>query len=114
MYTGYIKTCHAPPYRIEVPLFCLNKMKELASILLTMADPQGIPYPIHEADQCTQISRPTSNIHTLVLYSKALDLVKEGVLDPADLDLLILQYGEQWSLRETECWEELGQVGGRG
>lgn len=114
MYTGYIKTCHAPPYRIEVPRFCLNRMKEMSSILFTMADPEGIPYPVHEADQYTKISRPTSNIHTLVLYSKALDLVKEGLLDPADLDLLILQYGEQWSLRETEFWEELGQVGGRG
>ena len=114
MYTGYIKTCQAPPYRIEVPLFCLNNMKEIASMLLTMADPEGIPYPIHEADQYTKISRPTSNIHTLVLYSKALDFVRKGLLDPADLDLLILQYGEQWSLRETEFWEELGQVGGRG
>ena len=114
MYTGYIKTCHAPPYRIEVPLFCLNRIKEIASILLTMADPEGIPYPVHEADQYTKISSPTSNIHTLVLYSKALDLVKKGLLDPTDLDLLILQYGEQWSLRESEFWEELGKVGGRG
>jgi len=110
IYTGYIKTCQAPPYRIEVPKFCLSNIKDIASILFTTADPEGIPYAVHEADRYTKITRPTSNIHTLVLYSKALDLVKKGLLDPADLDLLILQYGERWSLRESDFSEELGRL----
>ncbi len=112
IYSSYIKTGQTPPYRIEVPLFCLDKIEEIASILLTMADPEGIPYPVHEADRYTKITKPTSNIHALLLYTKALDLVKKGELDPADLDLFILQYGEQWSLHEGESWQELGREEG--
>jgi len=113
IYSSYIKTGQTPPYRIEVPFFCLNKIEEIASVLLTMADPEGIPYPVHEADRYTKITKPTSNIHALLLYTKALDLVKRGQLDPADLDLFILQYGEQWSLHESKFWGELSRKGGR-
>jgi hypothetical protein len=113
IHSSYIKTSQTPPYRIEIPLFCLDKIEEITSILLTMADPEGIPYPVHEADRYTKITKPTSNIHALLLYTKALELVKKGQLDPADLDLFILQYGEQWSLHESESWGELGREGGR-
>ncbi|MEM3793993.1 MAG: hypothetical protein QXS76_03690, partial [Candidatus Bathyarchaeia archaeon] len=50
------------------------------------------------ADRYTRITRPTSNIHTLVLFSKALDLVRRGEISPEDLDMLLLQYGEGWAL----------------
>jgi hypothetical protein len=72
-----------------------------------MADPVGIPYPVHEADRYTRITRPTANMHTLVLFAKALDLVKKGDLDPTDLDMLALQYGESWSLKDEDYLADL-------
>jgi hypothetical protein len=97
IYSSYVKT-GSFPYRIETPSFCLNSLSDTVSLVYTMADSEGIPYPIHEADRYTRITRPTSNIHTLVLFSKALDLVRKGEISPEDLDMLLLQYGEDWSL----------------
>lgn len=100
IYSSYIKTGSAP-FRVEVPMFCLNKLGELMSIVYTMAGFDGIPYPIHEADRLSRITRPTSNIHSLVLYSKALELVESGEMELKDLDLLLLEYGESWTLNNT-------------
>ncbi len=97
IYSSYIKT-GSTPFRVEVPMFCLNKLEELMSIVYTMASFDGIPYPIHEADRLSRITRPTSNIHSLVLYSKALELVESGEMELKDLDLLLLEYGESWTL----------------
>jgi hypothetical protein len=97
IYSSYIKT-GSTPFRVEVPMFCLNKLEELMSIVYTMASFDGVPYPIHEADRLSRITRPTSNIHSLVLYSKALELVESGEMELKDLDLLLLEYGESWTL----------------
>jgi len=107
IYTSYIKTGPTTPFRIEVPSFCARNLGEIASVLFTMADPVGIPYPVHEADRYTRITRPTANMHTLVLFAKALDLVKKGDLDPTDLDMLALQYGESWSLKDEDYLADL-------
>ena len=97
IYSSYVKT-GSMPFRVEIPLFCLDKIEELMSIVWTMAGLNGIPYPIHEADRLSRITRPTSNVHSLVLYSKALELVKRGEMELKDLDLLLLEYGESWVL----------------
>ncbi|MBS7634622.1 hypothetical protein KEJ34_03880, partial [Candidatus Bathyarchaeota archaeon] len=50
----------------------------------------------------TRITTSISNIRTLMIYSKALDLVRNGEMKPEDLNLLALQHGEQWVLRDGE------------
>ena len=35
-----------------------------------------------------------------MMYSKALDLVRNGEMNPDDLNLLALQHGEPWVLRD--------------
>lgn len=97
VYSSYIKT-GSTPFRVEIPMFCLNRLGELMSIVYTMSGFDGIPYPIHEADRLSRITRPTSNIHSLVLYSKALELVEKGEMELKDLDMLLLEYGESWTL----------------
>jgi len=107
VYTSYIKTGSTTPFRIEVPSYCVRDLGRIASVLFTMADPSGVPYPVHEADRYTRITRPTANMYALVLFAKALDLVKKGDLDSSDLDMLALQYGEPWSLKEDDYLTDL-------
>ncbi len=112
IYSGYIKT-GLFPYRVEVPSFCLPRLQDLMSLVYTTANSEGIPYPVYEADRYTRITRPTSNIHALVLFSKVLDLVQAGEVAAEDLDMLILQHGESWVLNDDGLSEatalELGR-----
>ncbi len=107
IHSYYIRTATATPYRVELPVYCLDRTQELSSLLLTMAEENGIPYPIYEANQYTKVSGKTSNIRALMVLSKALDLVKRGELRGSDLDMLALQHGEPWSLYESEFWEHV-------
>ena len=99
-YSSYIRTGFTTPFRLEIPKFCIDKVDEIASILVTTSQEDGIPFAIEEADRLTKMTTILSNTRTLMLYSKALDLVKKGELEPGDLNLLALQYGEPWVLRE--------------
>ncbi|MEM3045482.1 MAG: DNA double-strand break repair nuclease NurA [Candidatus Bathyarchaeia archaeon] len=102
----YLKTALAP-FRVEVPRFCLPKVEELMSVLCAAADSEGIPYAIHEADRLARITRPTSNIHSLVLFSRALDLVRTGEITSEDLDILSLEHGQEWALEQEALGERL-------
>jgi hypothetical protein len=107
IHSYYVRTATAPPYRVELPAYCLDRIQELSCLLLTMAEENGIPYPIYEANQYTRMSRKTSNIRALMVLSKALDLVNKGELKGSDLDMLALQHGEPWALYESEFWEQV-------
>ena len=98
IYTTYIRTSPKSVYRVEIPEFCLDRIEELLSIAFLMADPDGIPYPIHEADRLSKMTGAASNIHLLALFEKTMDLIKAGSLSPEDLDLFTPQYGDYWSL----------------
>ncbi|RLI03426.1 hypothetical protein DRO38_02720, partial [Candidatus Bathyarchaeota archaeon] len=63
---------------------------------------KGIPFSISEADRLTKVTTSISNIRTLMIYSKALDLVREGEMKMQDLTLLALQHGEPWTLTDGE------------
>lgn len=99
VYTFYIKTCKST-YRAEVLDFSTDDVDKIASLIYTLSktDLNGIPYPIYEADKLTKISSKTSNLHSLALYSKALDLIKSGQISQEDVNLLLPQYGEEFSL----------------
>lgn len=112
IYSVYIRTGLATPFRLELPKFALNRLHEICSILYTTSEEDGIPYAIHEVDALTKITNMLSNIRTLMLFSKALDLVKRGEMEPEDLNLLALQYGEFWALRDEAYWAE-ALTGGR-
>lgn len=101
-YSAYIRTGLATPFRLELPEFCFNKLIELGSILYTTSEEDGIPFGIYEVDHLTRITGNLSNIRTLMLYSKALDLVENGEMDAEDLNLLTLQHGEQWTIRDDK------------
>lgn len=100
VHSCYVKT-GLMPYRVEVARFCLPKVDDLMSVLCTAADSEGIPYAIHEADRLTRITRPTSNIHSLVLFSRALDLVRRGEIETDDLDILTLEHGQEWAIQSS-------------
>jgi len=99
-YSVYIRTGLTTPYRLELPEFCLDKIDEIATILYTTSEENGLPFAITEADHLTRITNNLSNIRTLMLYSKALDLVENGEMDAEDLNLLALQHGENWTIRD--------------
>lgn len=101
-YSAYIRTGLATPFRLELPEFCLNKLNELGTILYTTSEEDGLPFGIYEVDHLTRITSNLSNIRTLMLYSKALDLVENGEMDAEDLNLLTLQHGEQWTIRDDK------------
>jgi len=106
-YSSYIRTGLTTPFRLEMPKYCLNKLHELVTILFTTSEEDGIPFAINEADHITKITTSLSNIRTLMLYSKALDLVKKGEMDPEDLNLLALQHGEMWVLKDEGYWSNV-------
>jgi hypothetical protein len=103
-YSAYIRTGSATPFRLELPEFCLDRMNALSTILYTTSEEDGLPFAIREADHLTRITSNLSNIRTLALYSKALDLVEDGEMDVEDLNLLALQYDEQWTVREDKSY----------
>jgi len=104
IYSLYIRTGLTTPFRLEIPKYALNRLPEICSILYTTSEEDGIPYAIHEVDAMTRITTTLSNIRTLMLFSKAFDLVKRGEMEPEDLNLLALQYGESWGIRDEEFW----------
>jgi len=103
-YSVYIRTGLTTPYRLELPEFCLDKVNELGTILYTTSEEDGMPFAIYEVDHLTRITSNLSNIRTLMLYSKALDLVENGEMDAEDLNLLALQHGEPWTIREEKSY----------
>jgi hypothetical protein len=101
-YSAYIRTGLATPFRLELPEFCLDKLNELGTVLYTTSEEDGMPFGIYEVDHLTRITSNLSNIRTLMLYSKALDLVENGEMDTDDLNLLTLQHGEQWTIHDDK------------
>jgi len=101
-YSAYIRTGLATPFRLELPEFCLEKLNEFGTILCTTSEEDGLPFSIYEVDRLTRITSNLSNIRTLMLYSKALDLVENGEMDAEDLNLLTLQHGEPWTIRDDK------------
>jgi hypothetical protein len=101
-YSAYIRTGLTTPFRLELPEFCLDKLNELGTILYTTSEEDGLPFGIYEVDHLTRITSNLSNIRTLMLYSKALDLVENGEMDIEDLNLLILQHGEPWTIHDDK------------
>jgi hypothetical protein len=100
IYSVYIRTGLTTPFRLELPKYALSQLPEICSILYTTSEEDGIPYAINEVDGMTKITTTLSNIRTLMLFSKAFDLVKKGEMEPEDLNLLALQYGETLGLRD--------------
>ena len=103
IYFSYVKTGFTTPFRLEFPEYCLDRMEEVGTLIFTTSEEEnGIPFAINEVDSLTRITTSISNIRTLMIYSKALDLVRKGDLSPEDLNLLVLQHGEKWVLRDGE------------
>ncbi|MEM2110863.1 MAG: DNA double-strand break repair nuclease NurA [Candidatus Bathyarchaeia archaeon] len=100
IYSSYIKTGLTTPFRLEIPEYCVDRLEEIGTMLFTTSEEDGIPFSINEADRLTKVTTSISNIRTLMIYSKALDLVKNGEMEPEDLILLALQHGEQWVIRD--------------
>jgi len=108
VYSSYIRTGFTTPFRLEIPEYCLNRLEEIGTILFTTSEEEnGIPFSINEADRLTKVTTGISNIRTLMIYSKALDLVKKGEMDLQDLNLLALQHGEPWAINDGEYLSNL-------
>ncbi|RLI05069.1 hypothetical protein DRO22_03250, partial [Candidatus Bathyarchaeota archaeon] len=60
----------------------------------------------------TKVTTNISNIRTLMIYSKALDLVHRGEMKMRDLTLLALQHGEPWTLTDREYVSSIMEGGG--
>ncbi len=99
---SYAKTGLTTPFRLEVPEYCLDRLEEIGTIVFLTSEESGVPFAINEADNLTRITTSISNIRTLMMYSKALDLVRNGEMKPEDLNLLALQHGEPWVLRDGD------------
>jgi len=112
-HSAYIRTGLTTPFRLELPRYCLESLDEIACLLYTTSEEDGIPFSICEADKLTKITTAISNVRSLMLFSKALDLVKKGEMKPEDLNLFALQYGEAWTLREEQYLQDLESLGGR-
>ena len=103
IYSSYIRTGLTTPFRLEIPEYCLDRLEEICILLFTTSEEErGIPFSIGEADRLTKVTTSISNIRTLMIYSKALDLVREGEMNMQDLNLLALQHGEPWALNDGE------------
>jgi len=107
----YMRTGLTTPFRLEVPRYCLESLDEIACLLYTTSEEDGIPFSICEADKLTKITTAISNVRSLMLFSKALDLVKKGEMKPEDLNLFALQYGEAWTLREEQYLQDIETLG---
>jgi hypothetical protein len=99
---------------LEFPEYCVKKLDEVATVLYTTSEEDGIPFAINEVDKLTRITNAIANIRSLMLFSKALDLVKKGEMAPEDLNLLALQYGEVWTLREERYFQDVQELQGGG
>jgi len=100
-YSSYIRTGLTTPFRLEIPEYCVDRLEEIGTVIFTTSEEEsGIPFSVNEADRLTRVTTSISNIRTLMLYSKALDSVKSGEMRPEDLNLLALQHGEPWVLRD--------------
>jgi len=103
IYSSYIRTGLTTPFRLEIPEYCLDRLEKICTLLFTTSEEEeGIPFSISEADRLTKITTSISNIRTLMIYSKALDLVRKGEMKMQDLNLLALQHGEPWALTDGE------------
>ena len=101
IYSSYIRTGLTTPFRLEIPNYCLDRLEEICTLLFTTSEEEnGIPFSISEADRLTKVTTSISNIRTLMIYSKALDLVRKGEMDMHNLNLLALQHGEPWALND--------------
>ena len=100
IYSVYIRTGSNTPFRLELPKYALNQLPEICSIVYTTSEEDGIPFAIREVDGMTKITTTLSDIRTLMLFSKAFDLVKKGEMEPEDMNLLLLQYGETLGLHD--------------
>ncbi|RJS84065.1 DNA double-strand break repair nuclease NurA [Candidatus Bathyarchaeota archaeon] len=101
IYSSYIRTGFTTPFRLELPKYCLNRLDEICKMVFTTSEEEsGIPFSISEADRLTKVTTNISNIRTLMIYSKALDLVRKGEMEMQDLTLLALQHGEPWTLTD--------------
>jgi len=101
LYTLYIRTGYYTPFRLELPRYCLDKLPQMASVLYSTAYEDGLPFAIREVDQLTKISSEVSNLRTLALYSRAIELVNEGKLTAEELEIFALQVGELWALKDS-------------
>jgi len=103
IYSSYIRTGLTTPFRLEIPKYCLDQLERICTLLFTTSEEEnGIPFAISEADRLTKVTTSISNIRTLMIYSKALDLVRKGEMNMHDLNLLALQHGEPWTLNDGE------------
>ncbi|MCW4026102.1 MAG: DNA double-strand break repair nuclease NurA [Candidatus Bathyarchaeota archaeon] len=101
VYSSYIRTGLTTPFRLEVPEYCLDRLKDIGTVLFTTSEEEnGMPFSISEADSLTKVTTSISNIRTLMIYSKSLDLVRQGEMDLHDLNLLALQHGEPWAIND--------------
>jgi len=98
------------PFRLETPQYCLKELDKIATVLFTTSEETGIPFGIHEADKLTKMTNTISNLRSLMLFSKALDLVNKGEMEPEDLNLLALQHGEPWTLREERYFQDIEKI----
>ena len=102
-YSSYIRTGLTTPFRLEVPEYCLDRLEQIGTVLFTTSEEEsGLPFALNEADRLTKVTTSISNIRTLMLYSKALDLVEKGEMEMQDLTLLALQHGEPWAINDGE------------
>ncbi|MBS7614140.1 DNA double-strand break repair nuclease NurA [Candidatus Bathyarchaeota archaeon] len=103
-YSSYVRTGLTTPYRLEIPEYCLNSLEEVGTVLYTTSEEEtGIPFAINEVDRLTKITTSVSNIRTLMIYAKALELVEKGDMDLKDLTMLALQHGEPWTINDREA-----------
>jgi len=101
VYSSYIRTGLTTPFRLEIPEYCLDRLKDIGTVLFTTSEEEtGMPFSISEADRLTKVTTSISNIRTLMIYSKSLDLVRQGDMDLQDLNLLALQHGEPWAIND--------------
>jgi len=102
-YSSYIRTGLTTPFRLEIPEYCLDRLSEIGTILFTTSEEEnGIPFSINEADRLTKVTTSLSNIRTLMIYSKAMDLIKDGEMELQDLTMLALQHGEPWAINDAQ------------
>jgi len=115
IYSSYIRTGLTTPFRLEIPRYCLDRLEDLCGLVFTTSEEErGIPFSIGEADRLTKVTTSISNIRTLMIYSKSLDLVRKGEMRMQDLNLLALQHGEPWTLTDRDYISGLlgGEQGG--